>query len=65
MRVTPLVELYAHLQGKSPLSVPKQVEAGALTVAFAAYEKLGYVVDARLHAYAAGIEVAKKYGLGK
>ncbi|KAL8283748.1 hypothetical protein RQP46_005543 [Phenoliferia psychrophenolica] len=43
VRVTPLVDLYAHLQ---------------------AYEKLGYIVDARLHHYAAGIEIAKRYGLG-
>ncbi|GAA6025139.1 hypothetical protein JCM11491_000229 [Sporobolomyces phaffii] len=27
-----------------------------------AYEKLGYIVDARLHHYAAGIEVAKRVG---
>lgn len=43
VRVTPLNDLYAHLE---------------------AYEKLGYSVDARLHHYAAGIEVAKRYGLG-
>jgi ADP-ribose pyrophosphatase len=41
VRVTPLKELYQHLQ---------------------AYEKLGYVIDARLHHYAAGIEVAKRVG---
>lgn len=41
VRVTPLGELYRHLE---------------------AYERLGYVVDARLHHYAAGIEVAKRVG---
>ncbi|GAA6036615.1 hypothetical protein JCM8097_001253 [Rhodosporidiobolus ruineniae] len=43
VRITPLNELYAHLQ---------------------AYEKLGYTVDARLHHYAAGIELARKLFAG-
>jgi len=42
VRVTPVAELYAHLQE---------------------YEKLGYSVDARLHHYAAGIEIAKRLGI--
>ncbi|GAA5934615.1 hypothetical protein JCM1841_004198, partial [Sporobolomyces salmonicolor] len=42
VRITPVVELYAHLE---------------------AYEKLGYIVDARLHHWAAGIELAKRFKL--
>ncbi|GAA5859736.1 hypothetical protein JCM1840_006431 [Sporobolomyces johnsonii] len=42
VRVTPVAELYAHLE---------------------AYEQLGYVVDARLHHWAAGIELAKRFKL--
>lgn len=56
VRVTPLKSLYAHLQGEpSPLVDPAH--------ACAAYDKLGYIIDARLYHLAAGIELAKKYSL--
>lgn len=59
--MTPIKELYAHLQG--PSLPPLLPCASLISLSFAAYEALGYVVDARLHHYAAGIAAAQRLGL--